>query len=141
MKGLTDPQRESLLRAIRTAGWVRSTSAGERVTLASLERRGFLERRPWRGDGISRDSAFEYRPSLAVRRALEQRRRAGGAVAIEVGQNGRPADCDEDSPSPYGDDDYAPELEVTFARRRQLDPSWSPAAGYGHAANLIGGSR
>jgi len=72
---LSELQRESLRYAHRAlvdellergSEWVRSRSAGERVTLASLERRGYLERRPWRGDGESRDSAFEYRlgPSL-----------------------------------------------------------------------------
>lgn len=60
----------------RTGGWARARTAGERVTLASLETRGWLERRAWRGDGISRDSAFEYRLAPIVRAELE-RRRAG----------------------------------------------------------------
>lgn len=40
--------------------WHRAEHPGQRVTLAALERRGYLVRRPFRGDGISRDSAFEY---------------------------------------------------------------------------------
>lgn len=73
MSSLTESQRRTLrrVRVVHDRGeWARAVSAGERVTLASLEARGLLERRPWRGDGVSRDSAFEYRLSASLARAL-----------------------------------------------------------------------
>jgi hypothetical protein len=75
MSALTASMRESLAYAARAQGdWVRSRTAGERVTLAALERRGLLERQPWRGDGVSRDSAFEYRLAPAVVAELRRRK-------------------------------------------------------------------
>ena len=73
---LTDSMKASLRYVAIHAGtgWVRSRTAGERVTLAALENRGLLERRPWRGDGISRDSAFEYRVAPAILAELRRRR-------------------------------------------------------------------
>lgn len=57
----TELQRKQLARAYRAfPAHIRAVTAGDRVTLASLAQRGVLTRRPWRGDGISRDSAFEY---------------------------------------------------------------------------------
>ena len=45
----------------RTAGrWARARRPGERVTLASLYRRGLLERRAWRGVEGHADAAYEY---------------------------------------------------------------------------------
>jgi hypothetical protein len=95
---LSRSQRESLAHAVRAwlagdglelddRGWVRSRSAGERVTLASLERRGWLERRAWRGDGVSRDSAFEYRLTHRARALAEgeQRRRR---LAVDAALHG-----------------------------------------------------
>lgn len=73
----TDRQRAALRRAwhlyLEGVDWFHSADHGERVTLASLERRGFLVRRPRRGDGISRDSAFEYQLAPVVRDAMRGR--------------------------------------------------------------------
>ncbi len=76
---LTDLQKAALrrVRSHELAGgadaWFRSETAGDRVTLASLDSRGLLRRRPWRGDGISRDSAFEYRLADELRDALNRK--------------------------------------------------------------------
>lgn len=72
---LTQRMTAVLLQVVRRNGWYRAANHGERVTLAALETRGYLERRPWRGDGISRDSAFEYRLPLALWLKLHQGRR------------------------------------------------------------------
>jgi len=65
---LTDLQRQSLKRLLDNdpQPYHRARHAGERVTLASLHTRGLVERRAWRGDGISRDSAFESRPTPSI---------------------------------------------------------------------------
>ena len=77
MSEFTEAQRAAMRRVARAerdgAEWVRVVTAGERVTFASLERRGVFERRAWRGDGVSRDSAFEYRIGPAIRAAIERR--------------------------------------------------------------------
>lgn len=46
--------------------WYRAETAGERVSLAYLVDYGLLVRRPWRGDGENRNSAFEYALPRAV---------------------------------------------------------------------------
>lgn len=74
MPALSTLQRAAIRRAARAGDeWIRSVSAGDRVTFASLERRGIFERRAWRGDGISRDSAFEYRLAAQLRRELDRK--------------------------------------------------------------------
>ena len=50
----------------RRGGWYRASHNGERVTLASLWRRGALERRARRGEEGSPDAAYEYRVSPAL---------------------------------------------------------------------------
>ena len=40
--------------------WYRATSSGERVTLASLFRRGIVERRAWRSGASTANNAYEY---------------------------------------------------------------------------------
>ena len=78
---LTDKQRATLKRVARehaSGRWARATGAGERVTLASLFDRGLLARRAWRGDGVSRDSAFEYRPGDELLEALTAARARKG---------------------------------------------------------------
>jgi len=73
---LSDLQVAALRRAATSPDqWIRSVSAGDRVTFASLEARGYFVRRAWRGDGISRDSAFEYQLAPALRAEIERRRR------------------------------------------------------------------
>ena len=70
---LTDAQRETLRYLLRDPQtFKRARSAGERVTLASLHRRGFAERRAWRGTEGQADAAHEYRPapSFALSYAL-----------------------------------------------------------------------
>ena len=73
----TDCQRVALRRAwhlyLEGVDWFHAADHGQRVTLASLERRGYLLRRPRRGDGVSRDSAFEYQIAPAVREAMRGR--------------------------------------------------------------------
>ncbi len=51
---------DNVARANEIGEWYRAARHGERVSLAYLVDHGKLIRRPWRGDGISRDSAFEY---------------------------------------------------------------------------------
>jgi len=69
MRGiLTNPQRETLRYVARetqssTDKWARARHNGERVTLASLYRRGLLDRRAWRGNDGDADAAYEYRLS------------------------------------------------------------------------------
>ena len=63
---LSEVQRQVLaavLRAHETGHWYRAARSGERVTLASLYRRGLLVRRAWRVGKCSADSANEYRCS------------------------------------------------------------------------------
>lgn len=64
---LTKNQRRVLHRAIQTAPeWIIAYDAGERVTLASLYYRGFLEREARRGVAGEPDAAYQYRPTEAV---------------------------------------------------------------------------
>ena len=44
--------------------WYRAQGSGERVTLASLYRKGRLTRRAWRGREGEPDAAHEYRPAI-----------------------------------------------------------------------------
>lgn len=67
---LTQLQREVLLavaRNCRAGFWYRAQSSGQRVTLASLHRKGLLTRRVRRKGANSADNAYEYRLSEAVR--------------------------------------------------------------------------
>lgn len=51
--------------------WYRARTAGERVSLAYLVDSRRLVRRPWRGDGKNRSSAFEYaRPTYVARKVV-----------------------------------------------------------------------
>ncbi len=61
---MTARQLEVLHAVHTTRGWYRARSNGERVTLASLWRAGVLDRRAWRGAGVS--AAHEYRVARAV---------------------------------------------------------------------------
>lgn len=75
---MTASQKALLVKVVRRhrAGGpaYRAESAGERVTLASLYRRGYLARDAWRGAEGEADAAFEYRPSSAVLEALQRPR-------------------------------------------------------------------
>lgn len=71
---MTDRQATVLWRVGLTnidGRWHRAEHPGQRVTLASLYRSGRLVRRPFRGDGESRDSAFEYARPPYVRNGLD----------------------------------------------------------------------
>lgn len=72
---LTAAQRRLLVHLHRQPAdtWYRAAHHGERVTLASLHTRGLADRQPWRGDGISRDSAFEYRLTAGMRDAIDKK--------------------------------------------------------------------
>ena len=64
---LSARQHAVLREVVRTTlngEWYRATSEGERVTLASLHRRGLLERRAWRGEAGDCNTAYEYRPVM-----------------------------------------------------------------------------
>lgn len=68
---LTDRQRlvfANVWRANAAGRWYRAADSGERVTLASLHGRHFLDRRAWRGIEGERDAAHEYCVSDAVRK-------------------------------------------------------------------------
>lgn len=58
---LTDLQKETLVRVLACEGWYRASSSGERVTLASLYRKGILQRRARRGAEGDANAAYEYR--------------------------------------------------------------------------------
>lgn len=61
---LSSRQIETMMAATRLyPGWFRARSNGERVTLASLSRHGFLECRLRRAGKNSADNAYEYRPT------------------------------------------------------------------------------
>jgi len=61
----TKLQRRQLVRAARAyPEFIRAETAGDRVTLASLFDRGFMERRVWKG--TYPNAAHEYRLSDAV---------------------------------------------------------------------------
>jgi hypothetical protein len=60
-------ERQVLSKVItltRNGGWFRAESSGQRVTLASLFRKGHLGRRAWRGEEGHPDAAHEYQPSV-----------------------------------------------------------------------------
>ena len=61
-----------VLAAFMRGQTYRAKTQGERVTLASLYRAGFLDRRPWRGRAGSPDAAYEYSPSEDARAELER---------------------------------------------------------------------
>jgi hypothetical protein len=67
---LSPRQRATLARVVleleATGQWARALHQGERVTLASLFRLGFLERRAWRGLEGQADAAHEYAPTALV---------------------------------------------------------------------------
>ena len=73
MRGiLTDSQRDTLRYVVRETQsrddkWARARGSGERVTLASLYRRGLLDRRAWRGNDGDADAAYEYQLSKRMR--------------------------------------------------------------------------
>jgi len=71
-KQLTELQRAQLMRALLElsngrGGWFRARHHGERVTLASLHAKGFLDRRAWRGTTGHPDAANEYRANQGAR--------------------------------------------------------------------------
>ena len=71
---MTDRQAAVLWRVTLTnidGRWHRAEHSGQRVTLASLWRSGHLRRRAFRGDGKSRDSAFEYARPAYLRNGQE----------------------------------------------------------------------
>jgi hypothetical protein len=59
--------QEDVLRLVHRThekgGWYRAQRNGQRVTLASLYRKGLLQRRVWRESANSADNAHEYRCS------------------------------------------------------------------------------
>jgi len=80
--------------------WFRARTNGERVTLASLWRMGFLERRVWRDREGEADAAHEYRPTSAfiaaaqkagvpVWAATDSAETAQGTKAASTPQKGR----------------------------------------------------
>lgn len=71
---LTTQQRHVLARVILADGWVRAASSGERVTLASLWRRGLLDRRTRDGRDSGANAAHEYQAAARVLDALTPRR-------------------------------------------------------------------
>jgi hypothetical protein len=69
----TDPQRQVLAKVIfatQAGRWYRAAGSGERVTLASLHRGLYLERRAWRGVEGQSDAAHEYQVTRGVLDAL-----------------------------------------------------------------------
>jgi hypothetical protein len=73
---LTELQRAAMRRAVeaaRAGGWIIASGSGDRVTLASLFRRGLLMRRARRGVEGEPDAAYEYRPSTMVEARLAKR--------------------------------------------------------------------
>lgn len=67
-KPMTDREQEVAVQVIyhyrqTGSGWYRASGNGERVTLASLHRKGLLRRRAWRGTEGDVDAAHEYYPS------------------------------------------------------------------------------
>lgn len=66
-------QRTCLNRVLSGNGeWIRAEGEGDRVTLASLYRKGLLERRAWRGKDGEANAAYEYRPVQMVLEAWRQ---------------------------------------------------------------------
>jgi hypothetical protein len=59
------------VRVFRCGGWYRAATSGERVTLASLYRKGILERQAWRGNEGDSNTAHEYKVSFVVRSQLK----------------------------------------------------------------------
>lgn len=81
---LTEKQRAALVKAVRQWTplelWIRASCHGERVTLASLHSRGFLERRARRGVEGEADAAYEYKPAEIVLTELARKQDAADAV-------------------------------------------------------------
>lgn len=76
MNALSPNQRNAARHVGRThaaGGWARARTSGERVSLASLARRGVLIRRPWRGEEGDPDAAYEYRLSPAIELELREK--------------------------------------------------------------------
>ncbi len=64
MKPLSENQMATLVNVAKAharSGWYRASRSGERVTLASLYRGGWLERHVWRAGKSTADNAHEYR--------------------------------------------------------------------------------
>lgn len=59
--------------------WYRARSSGERVTLASLFRKGLLKRRAWRGQEGDADAAHEYQTTELGKRLCV----AAGRMALQ----------------------------------------------------------
>lgn len=62
----------TVIRATRQGNWYRAASSGQRVTLASLYRHGYLTRRAWRGVEGEADAAHEYQATAREVSAAEQ---------------------------------------------------------------------
>jgi hypothetical protein len=74
---LSDEQRHTLrcvYQATIVDAWYRARSSGERVTLASLYRKGLLTRRTWRGQPGEANAAHEYQLSDLVIEKLRKTR-------------------------------------------------------------------
>jgi hypothetical protein len=72
---LSPLQRATLARCLQAAKygiWYRASGSGERVTLASLFRKGLCERRAWRGAEGEANAAHEYRASQVVQELAYQ---------------------------------------------------------------------
>jgi hypothetical protein len=64
MSKLSENQVETMMEACAVyPKWYRARGSGERVTLASLWRQSFLDRRTRRVGKSSADNAYEYRPT------------------------------------------------------------------------------
>lgn len=59
--------------------WHRARSSGERVTLASLHRKGLLQRRAWRGAEGDADAAHEYACTELGKRMCVELQRGWGS--------------------------------------------------------------
>lgn len=69
---MTKRQKEVLREVLRQhPNWYRADGNGERITLASLYRAEFLERRAWRGQEGEPDAAHEYRVAPRVLEMLK----------------------------------------------------------------------
>lgn len=81
---LTKVGRETLAHVAREtlAGqWARARRHGERPSLASLHTRGYLIRRPWRGEEGHPDAAYEYRLAPALEKILREPKTVNGSGA------------------------------------------------------------
>ena len=69
----SEQQKQVLAKVIvetQAGRWYRAKSSGERVTLASLHRGLYLDRRAWRGVEGQADAAHEYQVTRGVLDAL-----------------------------------------------------------------------